>query len=465
MSSVQTIVLDQYEKTIKVGQGSTVYGSVRPYSVTNKCVWYETNKPDTLFVDRETGYFVGLKVGTVLITVYSDENPSIKSFCEVTIEEAIHVSTLWLSHSKMTLKVGDYTDDLCVEVLPDIATNKNVRFESSNSNVAIVYSDGSIKAKSPGTAVITAISEDGGHTATCTVRVVIDEVIIQKDDLSAEIVYTSTNKIWKCIFADMIYNEDARLNFILNQRVWHNLYVNHPINQNLKTYTDEELKLLYSIDPHGVAIYIESYAAEKYSDLKKRIEYKDSIFKVLFDREPLYFRRTSENEWIKTNDTSNISEVLSESETIFGMHPIWDDISLDQLLSIGIKIVELAVEVFIAIKFPNMSFTNKFIYQTVEDVVKAFVLLTSGVNTIELFELVQDELGDQTFKNTSLVWVNDFVSPIADLYDIIRTKISVSPNLNIKIMKHCAYDFLYNVELKLANGDIHNLQEVCSIIN
>ena len=56
-------------------------------------------------------------------------------------------------------------------VTPDRAENKSVTWKSSNEKVAIVDANGNVTAKGSGTATITATTEDGGHTASCTVTV------------------------------------------------------------------------------------------------------------------------------------------------------------------------------------------------------------------------------------------------------------------------------------------------------
>lgn len=171
MSSVSSIVLDHYQKTIRVNQWDTIYGSVRPITATNQCVWYKSSKPNVVHVESETGCIHGLKPGSAVITVYSDENSSIQSYCEVNVEEAIPVSSISLNKSRLTLRVSEYNSDLCVTVLPTNATNKNVTFTSSDPNVAKVYFDGSIKAFSEGYTQIKAISVDGSFTAQCLVHV------------------------------------------------------------------------------------------------------------------------------------------------------------------------------------------------------------------------------------------------------------------------------------------------------
>ena len=81
----------------------------------------------------------------------------------------IAVTGIALDRVKVTLTEGE-TTTLVPTVTPVDATDKSVTWSSSNQAVATV-SDGVISALRAGTAVITAKTNDGGITATCTVTV------------------------------------------------------------------------------------------------------------------------------------------------------------------------------------------------------------------------------------------------------------------------------------------------------
>ena len=104
------------------------------------------------------------------------------------------------------------------DVLPSNATNKKIIWQSNNTSVATVDSYGWVTAEYPGTATITAITEDGGFIDTVTVNVVIDFVTIKPDGGSNKVVFESTGKEWYCINQDMIYNDENAVNSSLNAR-------------------------------------------------------------------------------------------------------------------------------------------------------------------------------------------------------------------------------------------------------
>lgn len=84
-------------------------------------------------------------------------------------EKVVHVTGITLSPSSITLLEGE-TAVLVPTVTPDNAENKNVTWSSSDNAIASVE-NGTVTGISAGHAVITARTEDGGKTATCSVTV------------------------------------------------------------------------------------------------------------------------------------------------------------------------------------------------------------------------------------------------------------------------------------------------------
>ena len=84
------------------------------------------------------------------------------------------VTGVTLDQTALSLTAGE-TATLTAAVLPEDASNKTVTWSSSNPDVAAVtdHNDGTVTvtAGSAGTATITAVTEDGGYTAACTVEV------------------------------------------------------------------------------------------------------------------------------------------------------------------------------------------------------------------------------------------------------------------------------------------------------
>jgi putative aldouronate transport system substrate-binding protein len=93
--------------------------------------------------------------------------------------KAVAVTGIRLSQTNVTISLGT-TLDLNVTFIPANATQKLLKFSTSNVNVAAIDAKGKITAKAAGTAVITVTSTANAKaTAKCTVKVVDETVDIE----------------------------------------------------------------------------------------------------------------------------------------------------------------------------------------------------------------------------------------------------------------------------------------------
>jgi formylglycine-generating enzyme required for sulfatase activity/uncharacterized protein YjdB len=114
------------------------------------------------------GVVTAIALGTAVITV-TTEDGGYKAKCHVTVGNEPVVSIT--IQAEIELEVGGITKQLIPTFMPPDATNKTIRWETSDSRVVTVAADGTATGKSLGTAVITAISHNY-KTATCAVSVV-----------------------------------------------------------------------------------------------------------------------------------------------------------------------------------------------------------------------------------------------------------------------------------------------------
>ena len=131
---------------------------------TNDTVYYRSDNPAVAKVN--TSGTITAKAGG-LVTIYAFTPTG--NYAATAVQ--VFANGCTLSPEKISLNVGE-PKKLTTTVYPANAVDKSVKYESSNKAVATVTSKGKVKAKGPGTAIITATAAVGGAQGKCTVRVI-----------------------------------------------------------------------------------------------------------------------------------------------------------------------------------------------------------------------------------------------------------------------------------------------------
>ena len=180
--SVASVSLNKSSLTFNAlgtAAAQTLTATVLPENATNKNVTWTSSNTAVATVDQ-TGKVTPVGSGETTITVKTvDGNKT--ATCTVTVH--IPVTGVSLNKSTLALNVGA-SETLRATVAPNNATNKKVNWTSNKTSVATVDANGKVTAKAAGSATITATSEDGNKTATCTVTV--SDVISHSLDLTPE---------------------------------------------------------------------------------------------------------------------------------------------------------------------------------------------------------------------------------------------------------------------------------------
>ena len=183
-SDFVSLVVNEFETTIinptsiqligisnglKVGSTAKVIYDLKPNNTTNsKLTWTSSNT--SIAKVNENGVITGVGAGTCTIMATTSNNLSSK--LEITVE-ANHVPVTGItitSLKDLTLETGG-TKKISYQITPTNATNKKVKFLTSDSNVATVNSNGLITAVGSGNAIITIVTEDGNKRASLNVTV------------------------------------------------------------------------------------------------------------------------------------------------------------------------------------------------------------------------------------------------------------------------------------------------------
>ena len=131
---------------------------------------WKSSNPKIATVSKD-GIVTGIKAGTVKITVTSEDKNYTASATIKVIGKSVKIKSLSLNKTKLSLKKGK-SFQIKATIKPSNATNKTLKYTSSNKNIASVSSKGKITAKKPGKCVITVKTTDGsGLTKKITVTV------------------------------------------------------------------------------------------------------------------------------------------------------------------------------------------------------------------------------------------------------------------------------------------------------
>lgn len=170
---VTGVVLDKNSIRIGTGQTSTLHATITPSNATNKNVTWSSSDTSVATVSS-SGVVTGVALGTALITVTTEDGGKTAQ-CSVEVVPT-PVEGVSLNKTSTILRILNPnnmpTEQLTATITPAGAANQNVTWSSSNTTVATVSSTGLVTAVAPGTATITVLTEDGGYTASCTVRVI-----------------------------------------------------------------------------------------------------------------------------------------------------------------------------------------------------------------------------------------------------------------------------------------------------
>ena len=173
---VSGIQLSQTSAALTVGDTLTLTKTIYPSDATNQAVTWTSSSDAVASVDSN-GKITAKTAGSAVITCKSVSDNSVVGICNVTVKakvqtpSEIKVNKITLNKTTASVTKGKILQ-LTATVTPGNATKKEVKWSTSNKNVAMVSTSGLVTAKSAGTATITCTAQDGsGVKATCKITV------------------------------------------------------------------------------------------------------------------------------------------------------------------------------------------------------------------------------------------------------------------------------------------------------
>lgn len=171
-----SIILSPNAKELIVGETFQLKARALPFDAD--CGYQWTSSDISVADVDDNGNVTAVSPGTASITAKADDGSEAASSCQVTVKPK-PVEKIVLSQTEKTLYTGESFTPRA-EVKPQNATNKTVKWSSSDPKVASVNSTGKVTALSQGRAVVTAKANDGsGIKASCNITVSVKSYSIE----------------------------------------------------------------------------------------------------------------------------------------------------------------------------------------------------------------------------------------------------------------------------------------------
>ena len=169
----------------ELGQREQLSAVIEPISATDKTIKWISSSPNICHVSN-TGQITALSYGFAVITAITNDG-GFEDYCLVNVIKP--VKSIVLSQETATLDCGS---SLHLEAIinPEDATNKTLRWHTSNSDVATVDSNGIVTAVNQGNAVIMVETSDGSNLqASCLVSVIqpVSDIVLEYSSITLEV--------------------------------------------------------------------------------------------------------------------------------------------------------------------------------------------------------------------------------------------------------------------------------------
>ena len=162
------IVLDKNSLIMDPGDVVALSATVVPLNASNRNVVWTSDDLSVASVSS-LGAVTAVYEGAAIVRAETVDG--FYAECIVSVNKAgIPVESIVVDPVRKNMQIGE-TGRITAAVLPENAANKNISWSSNNTGIVTVDGEGNIRAVGAGTAVVTAMSQSGGITGSCTVTV------------------------------------------------------------------------------------------------------------------------------------------------------------------------------------------------------------------------------------------------------------------------------------------------------
>lgn len=279
---VEKVSLSSNQVTLNLKEDETfmLTPQITPDNATYKGLSYSSSDPEVAKVEKTTdgkGKVTGLKPGTAIITITSDDNNEIEAKCTVNVRRVVTGVSL---PAREIVNVGK-NKTLVLEIVPENASIQNATWESTDDGVATVDEDGVVTGVKVGntTIKVTVTTMDGSHTATCEVTVVDVPWNIEKDTVEKDTVSTIPYNVMNAESGIVkIFNDESEYYFMADgSRVFYSLMDTQTFNlvfdDTGRIYINEH-NGYFDVKSVSCVVSDNSYDFEFYNESEEMIQYE-----------------------------------------------------------------------------------------------------------------------------------------------------------------------------------------------
>ena len=165
-----SISISPSELNLTEGETANLSVSFSPSNASDKRIKWKSSSPSVAQVDSD-GKVTAYNPGSAIIIAETCDGGKTAQ-CPVTVKFKVYAESVFLNKHSLTLLEGG-SEMLIATIAPENVWKKSVSWNSSNTAVASVNTDGIVTAISPGYATITASASDGSRKKDlCQVAVV-----------------------------------------------------------------------------------------------------------------------------------------------------------------------------------------------------------------------------------------------------------------------------------------------------
>lgn len=163
---ITNLSFSEHSVAIDIGQEKQLIANIMPQDADDQQLEWSIADDSIASIDSN-GVVTGIASGTTMVYVTSVAT-GITDSCRVLVRT--NVTGISISQNRIAFANIGESLQLTASVLPEDATNQNVIWSSSNTNVCIV-SNGLVVSTGFGTAVIMVTTEEGNFMTYCTITV------------------------------------------------------------------------------------------------------------------------------------------------------------------------------------------------------------------------------------------------------------------------------------------------------